>query len=102
MKYHDAWKALCQSDGVLVPGGFGLRGVEGKIEAAKWCRMNGKPFLGVCLGLQCAVIEYARYKTIHISIYLYYVVVVVAIVNNKNLRLILVNMEILHTKLYIK
>ena len=61
VKYHDAWKALCQSDGVLVPGGFGLRGVEGKIEAAKWCRMNGKPFLGVCLGLQCAVIEYARY-----------------------------------------
>jgi len=60
VKYHDAWKALCQSDGVLVPGGFGLRGVEGKIQAAKWCRVNNKPFLGVCLGLQCAVIEYAR------------------------------------------
>ena len=45
---------------MIVPGGFGVRGVEGKMEAARWCRTNGKPFLGVCLGLQCAVIEFAR------------------------------------------
>ena len=51
---------LCSCDGVLVPGGFGERGVEGKISAAQWARMNGKPYLGVCLGLQCAVIEFAR------------------------------------------
>lgn len=60
MKYHEAWKALCKTDGVIVPGGFGSRGVEGKIDAARWCRVNGLPFLGVCLGLQCAVIEFAR------------------------------------------
>lgn len=46
--------------GVLVPGGFGERGVEGKIAAAHWARVNRKPFLGICLGLQCAVIEFAR------------------------------------------
>ena len=46
--------------GVLIPGGFGQRGVEGKIAAAQWARMNGKPLLGICLGLQCAVIEFAR------------------------------------------
>lgn len=47
-------------DGVLVPGGFGDRGVEGKIEAIKWARQNKVPFLGICLGMQCAVIEFAR------------------------------------------
>ncbi len=47
-------------DGVLVPGGFGDRGVEGKIEAVRWARENKVPFLGICLGMQCAVIEYAR------------------------------------------
>ncbi len=46
--------------GVLVPGGFGYRGVEGKIRAIRWARTNGVPFLGLCLGLQCAVIEFAR------------------------------------------
>jgi CTP synthase len=46
--------------GVLIPGGFGTRGVEGKIAAANWARTNGKPFLGICLGLQCAVVEFAR------------------------------------------
>ena len=45
---------------VLVPGGFGERGVEGKIEAIRWARERGVPFLGICLGMQCAVIEYAR------------------------------------------
>ena len=48
-------------DGVLVPGGFGDRGIEGKILAIKYARENGIPFLGICLGLQCAVIEFARH-----------------------------------------
>ena len=47
-------------DGVLVPGGFGIRGIEGKIEAIRYARENGVPFLGLCLGLQCAVIEFSR------------------------------------------
>ena len=44
----------------MIPGGFGTRGVEGKIAAAQWARTNEKPLLGICLGLQCAVIEFAR------------------------------------------
>ena len=60
VKYHEAWKALCEVDGVIVPGGFGVRGLAGKMEAARWCRTTGKPYLGVCLGLQCAAIEFAR------------------------------------------
>lgn len=47
-------------DGVIVPGGFDQRGVEGKIKAIRYCRENKIPFLGICLGLQCAVIEFAR------------------------------------------
>jgi len=47
-------------DGILVPGGFGSRGVEGKINAIKYAREGKIPFLGICFGLQCAVIEYAR------------------------------------------
>ncbi len=47
-------------DGIVVPGGFGIRGIEGKIGAARHARENGIPFLGLCLGLQCAVIEFAR------------------------------------------
>ncbi|MPZ51170.1 MAG: CTP synthase [Acidimicrobiia bacterium] len=47
-------------DGIVVPGGFGVRGVEGKILAIRYAREHGIPFLGLCLGLQCAVIEYAR------------------------------------------
>ncbi len=47
--------------GVLVPGGFGSRGIEGKIAAIEWARTKSKPFLGICLGLQCAVIEFARH-----------------------------------------
>jgi CTP synthase len=46
--------------GVLVPGGFGHRGIEGKIQAARYARERGVPYLGLCLGLQCAVIEFAR------------------------------------------
>ncbi len=47
-------------DGIVVPGGFGMRGIPGKIEAAGYARRNGIPFLGLCLGLHCAVIEFAR------------------------------------------
>ena len=47
-------------DGVIVPGGFGQRGIEGKIEAVRYCRERRIPFLGVCLGMQCAVAEFAR------------------------------------------
>ena len=47
-------------DGILVPGGFGIRGIEGKIQAIRYAREHGIPFLGLCLGLQCAVIEYSR------------------------------------------
>ena len=54
-------RALTQADGVLVPGGFGARGIEGKIAAVRYARETGKPFLGLCLGLQVAVIEFARH-----------------------------------------
>ncbi len=47
--------------GILIPGGFGTRGVEGKIKAIQFARENNIPFLGICLGLQCAVIEFARH-----------------------------------------
>lgn len=47
-------------DGILVPGGFGSRGVEGKIECIRYARENKVPFFGICLGMQCAVIEFAR------------------------------------------
>ncbi|MBI4352653.1 MAG: CTP synthase [Candidatus Omnitrophica bacterium] len=57
---HGAEKYLKDVNGVLVPGGFGDRGVEGKIKAIKYVRENKKPFFGVCLGMQCAVIEFAR------------------------------------------
>jgi len=58
--YMKAWSDLRAADGVLVPGGFGDRGVEGKILAANYARTNGVPFFGICLGFQVAVIEYAR------------------------------------------
>ena len=51
---------LADMDGVIVPGGFGYRGIEGKISAIQYIRENKIPFLGICLGLQCAVIEFAR------------------------------------------
>ncbi|KAJ3214097.1 CTP synthase ura7, partial [Clydaea vesicula] len=60
LKYHDAWKKVCSANGILVPGGFGERGIEGKILAAKYARENKIPYLGICLGLQIAVIEYGR------------------------------------------
>nr|POE79949.1 ctp synthase [Quercus suber] len=58
--YHKAWHNVCTATGILVPGGFGSRGVEGMIRAANWARENNTPYLGVCLGMQIAVIEYAR------------------------------------------
>jgi CTP synthase len=51
---------LGRADGIIVPGGFGMRGIEGKIDAIQYCRENEVPYLGVCLGMQCAVIEFAR------------------------------------------
>ncbi|XP_005101248.1 CTP synthase 1 isoform X2 [Aplysia californica] len=59
-KYHEAWKELVAANGLIVPGGFGVRGSEGKIRACHWARTKKIPFLGVCLGLQCAVIEFSR------------------------------------------
>jgi CTP synthase len=54
--------ALSDVDGVLIPGGFGIRGIEGKVAAIRYARENKIPALGLCLGLQCMVIEYARNK----------------------------------------
>lgn len=56
----DAAKLLAGVHGILIPGGFGERGVEGKINAIRYARENNIPFFGICLGLQCAVIEFAR------------------------------------------
>ena len=56
----EEWKGARDVDGILVPGGFGVRGVEGKIAAIKYARERKIPFLGICLGMQCAVIEFAR------------------------------------------
>jgi CTP synthase len=55
-----AGRILSQFDGLLIPGGFGERGVEGMVEAVRWAREHGLPFLGICLGLQVAIIEFAR------------------------------------------
>lgn len=59
-EFHSAWHAVCTANGILVPGGFGHRGTEGMIHAAKWARTNKIPYLGICLGMQIAVIEFAR------------------------------------------
>lgn len=59
-KFHKEWQNLCESDGILIPGGFGARGMEGKIRACQWAREKRIPLLGICLGLQAAVIEFAR------------------------------------------
>ena len=59
-EYESAWSRVRGADGILVPGGFGGRGTEGKILAAKYARENNKPYLGICLGMQIAVIEFAR------------------------------------------
>ncbi len=54
-------KQLGEFDGILVPGGFGKRGMEGKVDAIQWARTTRTPFLGLCLGFQMAVVEYARH-----------------------------------------
>jgi CTP synthase len=51
---------ISQADGILIPGGFGQRGIEGKMEAIHYAREQGVPFFGICLGMQLAVAEYAR------------------------------------------
>ena len=58
--YEDAMNRLKCCHGVVVPGGFGVRGFEGKMEAIQFCRENRTPFLGICLGMQAAVVEYCR------------------------------------------
>jgi CTP synthase len=59
-EFDNAWNLLKGADGVLVPGGFGDRGIEGKILAAKYARVSNTPYLGICLGLQVATIEFCR------------------------------------------
>ena len=56
-----AEKLLNAVDGIIVPGGFGTRGINGKIAAIRYARENKIPFLGICLGMHCAAIEFARY-----------------------------------------
>ncbi|KLO05883.1 CTP synthase [Schizopora paradoxa] len=60
VNYHDAWRIVVGAQGILVPGGFGQRGTEGMMLAVKWAREQGTPYLGICLGFQVAVIEWAR------------------------------------------
>lgn len=60
LEHGDPAAILADQHGLVVPGGFGIRGAEGKIAAIHWARTGGVPFLGLCYGLQCAVIEFAR------------------------------------------
>jgi CTP synthase len=60
VEVHGADKYLSEADGILVPGGFGYRGIEGKIDSIKYAREKKIPYFGICLGMQCAVIEFAR------------------------------------------
>ncbi|MCX6799105.1 MAG: CTP synthase [Candidatus Diapherotrites archaeon] len=62
LEARDVKKALSDVDGVIIPGGFGIRGIEGKVAVAKYCRENDIPYLGLCLGFQVALIEIARDK----------------------------------------
>ena len=57
---YNAKRKLSRFDGILVPGGFGSRGIEGKLETIRYARLNKVPMFGICLGLQCAIIEFAR------------------------------------------
>lgn len=59
-EYQLAWNKVKEADGIIVPGGFGLRGFIGKTLAAEYCRKNKKPYLGICLGFQAMVVEYAK------------------------------------------
>jgi CTP synthase len=60
VEVHGPEKFLSEVDGILVPGGFGYRGIEGKVESIKYAREKKIPYFGICLGMQCAVIEFAR------------------------------------------
>ncbi|MBI5102694.1 MAG: CTP synthase [Nitrospirae bacterium] len=60
VEVHGPDKYLSDVDGVLVPGGFGYRGIEGKIDSVRYARLKKIPYFGICLGMQCAVIEFAR------------------------------------------
>jgi len=59
-------QALADVDGTLIPGGFGSRGIDGMIHAARYARENGRPYFGICLGMQVMIIEYAR-SVLHLS-----------------------------------
>ncbi|VUZ46161.1 unnamed protein product [Hymenolepis diminuta] len=59
-QYHEAWLSISNAQAVIVAGGFGSRGCEGKIAVIRYCRERGIPFLGICLGFQLAVVEFAR------------------------------------------
>jgi len=56
-----ATERLASADGIIVPGGFGERGIEGKIAAARYARENGTPYFGLCLGMQVMCIEFTRH-----------------------------------------
>lgn len=58
VKYHEAWQHLCGADGIIVPGGFGTRGTEGKIMACNWARKHRKPFLGKIGPGQAILVKY--------------------------------------------
>jgi CTP synthase len=60
IEVHGPERFLSEVDGILVPGGFGYRGIEGKVKAIKFAREKKIPYFGICLGMQCAVIEFAR------------------------------------------
>lgn len=60
IQFHRAWHDMCAADAILVPGAFGERGTEGMIKAITWARTKKVPFLGICMGMQLAVIEVAR------------------------------------------
>jgi CTP synthase len=60
IEVHGPEKYLSEADGILVPGGFGYRGIEGKVKAIRYAREKKIPYFGICLGMQCAVIEFAR------------------------------------------
>jgi CTP synthase len=60
VEVHGPEKYLSDADGILVPGGFGYRGIEGKIDSIRYAREKKIPYFGICLGMQCAVIEFAR------------------------------------------
>ena len=60
VRENDSARVLGACDGIIVPGGFGTRGIDGMVEAARYCREHNVPYLGICLGMQIAVIEFAR------------------------------------------